>query len=101
FGVRSTSRLVPIQVHPEESTYISQYIDDHDILFNLDNKKDSSPGLDNIGATDLYPHLLELKVLVNLCLWVKDIPEAWRKSATTLIPKKSSTNPADYRPISV
>src|SRR5699024_549731 len=39
FGVRSTSRLVPIQVHPEESTYISQYIDDHDILFNLDNKK--------------------------------------------------------------
>src|SRR5699024_6091409 len=35
------------------------------------------------------------------CLWVRDIPDAWRKSATTLIPKKSSSNPADYRPISV
>src|SRR5699024_4752264 len=35
------------------------------------------------------------------CLWVRDIPDAWRKSATTLIPKKTSNDPADYRPISV
>ena len=101
FGVRSISRLVPIQVHQAESISIGEYIDNNDILFHLDNKRDSSPGLDNIGAIDLYPHLLELRVMVNLCLWVKDIPEAWRKSVTSLIPKKSSTNPADYRPISV
>ena len=97
----SANLLTPIMVHPPNSIDITEYIDQSDILYHLNAKKKSTPGLDNISAADLLAHLDILKVMLNLCLWVNDIPREWRESTTTLIPKKASTDPADYRPITV
>lgn len=100
-STQSESRLRPILVHPPDSISVCEYIDQHDIVYHLQAKKKSSPGVDNITAADLLAHLNILTVLLNLCLWISDIPRDWRESTTTLIPKKTSTNPADYRPITV
>jgi hypothetical protein len=46
--------------------------------------------------------LSKLVELFNLCLENSDIPENWKTSKITMIPKKTvSSDPTKYRPISV
>ena len=100
-GTWSDSNLVPIQVNAPETISIREYIDTEDIMHHLLGKSKSCPGLDKIAAVDLLPHIDIFRTVLNLCLWTGTIPPDWRQSTTTLIPKKASTLPSDYRPITV
>src|SRR5699024_75364 len=83
------------------SKTILNFIDERHITSFLKSKSKSCPGPDGISTADLVPFTKEVQLLINWCLWRRSIPDAWRTSKTSLIPKKQSGRPEDYRPITV
>ena len=63
----------------------------------------SAPGPDGITLTDVKTkHKVDLAVIFNICLWCHNLPQSFKTSRTTLIPKSGDLSAAsNWRPITV